>query len=135
MRIIDPKVNREKNKTLKQYELSMWEKLSFTSLAIVTRLEPNRVDVRLIPSLAYNEYDMKKGFSKTKTPNKVVKCLLSEGLVLNKDDIVLVVFTDLDISEAVREIESGKNVDEEFHTTNTDYHNSNYGIIISKVII
>lgn len=135
MRIIDTNVLRNKNKPQKQYEQSMWEKNTFVHLGIVQQVFEKKVMVKLIPSITYDDYDMKKGFAKVNTENPIVSCLLVQELVLNIDDVVVVVFTDLDSRQAIAEIQNGKNKKENFNIGNKAFHNINFGIVINKVII
>ena len=135
MRIIDPGINRQRNKTLKQNELAMWEKLSFVSLGIVIKVDDKKASVKLIPSLSYNDYDMKKGFTKINSTNEIVDCLLVEGLSLVDNDIVLVLFTDADSRETIDSIRRGRPLTSNFNYESTVYHNSNFGIVINKIAI
>lgn len=135
MRIMNQTISRGRNKTQKQYELSMWEKHAFIYLGIVQKVEAKSATVKLIPSITYDDYDMKQGFKKVNTINKVVTCLRVEDLVLNVDDVVLVVFTDYDSRKVIREISEGRSKSDNFNIENPIYHDFNFGIIINKVII
>lgn len=135
MRITDTNVLRTKNKPQKQYEQSMWEKNAFVQLGIVQEVFEKKVTVKLIPSITYDDYDMKKGFTKVNTVNPIVSCLRVQNMLLNPDDVVVVLFTDLDSREAIENIRNGKNKKENFNAGNKVFHNLNFGIVINKVII
>jgi hypothetical protein len=135
MRVIDSNINRGRNKTQKQYEQIMWEKNNFTFIGIVKKIETKSVSVKLIPSISYDDYDMKEGFTKVDITNPLVTCLRVEGLTLQVDDVVVVIFTDLDSRQAILDIRRGRNKQDNFITENKSYHNSNFGIVINKIII
>lgn len=135
MRIIDQRINRERNKTQKQYEQIMWEKLAFVYIGIVQRVYANSVDVKLVPSVSYEDYDMKKGFTKVDVTNPIVNCVLVQGLTLTVNDVVVVIFTDLESRQAIDEIRKGRNKNDNFNTESKKFHNVNFGIVINKIII
>lgn len=135
MRIIDQNINRVRNKSQKQYEQSMWEKHAFVYVGIVLSVEEKSAVVKLIPSISYDDYDMKKGFTKTDTTNQKVSCYRVEGLTIQVNDVVLVVFTDLDSRKTIESIRKGRNKSENFNTDNKIFHDFNFGIIINKVIM
>jgi len=135
MRVIDTNILREKNKQQKQYEQSMWEKHAFIYIGVVQKVNDKTVDVRLIPSVSFDDYDMKKGFTKVNTTNPIVNCLRTENLLLEIDDIAVVIFTDLDSRQAIEEIRKGKNKNQNFNVENKKFHNLNFGIVINKIII
>ena len=135
MRIIDQNITRGRNKTQKQYEQSMWEKHAFIYLGIVQSLTEKDAIVKLIPSISYDDYDMKQGFKKVDTINQTVSCMLVQGITFAVDDVVLVAFTDLDSRKAIDAIRKGKNKKENFNVENKNFHDFNFGIIINKIII
>jgi uncharacterized protein YjhX (UPF0386 family) len=135
MRIIDQNINRVRNKSQKQYEQSMWEKHAFIYVGIILSVEEKSATVKLIPSISYDDYDMKRGFTKVDTINQKVSCYRVEGLTLEIDDVVLVVFTDLDSRQTIESIRKGRNKSENFNTDNKIFHDLNFGIIINKVIM
>lgn len=135
MRVIDQNINRKRNKTLNQFELSMWENTKFISLAIVEGKRNGDVLVKVIPSISYADYDMKTGYSRVSPENDLVSCLIVENLTVEEGDVVLMVFTDMDSRETIEDIRRGRNKKETFSTANTVFHNVNYGIIINKIAI
>lgn len=134
MRIINQNIARQRNKTLNQFALNIQEGFNYASIGIVDKIE-DRVWVRLIPSISYEDYNMKDGFKEVNTPNETISCLIVEGLDLAIDDVVLVLFTDLDSNTPVDQIRRGKNKKELFNVPEGNYHNSNYGVIINKIAI
>lgn len=134
MRIINQNIARQRNKTLNQFALNIQEGFNYASIGIVDKIE-DRVWVRLIPSISYEDYNMKDGFKEVNTPNETISCLIVEGLDLVIDDVVLVLFTDLDSNIPVDQIRRGKNKKEPFNVPEGNYHNSNYGVIINKIAI
>lgn len=135
MRILDQNINRGRNKTLKQFEQTMWEKNNFVSLGIVQEVLEKDLKVKLIPSISYDDYDMKKGFTKVDVVNDVIDCVSVEGLTLEVDDVVLVVFTDLDSRQTITDLRRGRSKKDNFNTSTKDFHDLNYGIIINKINI
>lgn len=135
MRILDTNIARGRNKTQKQHEQTMWEKNQFVYVGIVQQVFTDNVSVKLIPSVSYDDYDMKAGFKKVNIQNSVVTCLRVQDLTLVEDDVVVVIFTDLDSRQAISEIKRGRNKTENFNTENKTFHNLNFGIVINKIII
>lgn len=135
MRVIDQNINRGRNKSQKQYEQSMWEKHAFVYFGIVLSVEEKTATVKLIPSISYDDYDMKKGFNKIDVQNQKVNCLRVQNLDIAVNDMVVVVFTDLDSRKAIEEIRQGRSKDINYNTANKMFHDFNFGIIINKVMI
>lgn len=135
MRIIDSNIARGRNKSQKQYTQNMWEKTTFIYLGIVQTITEKSATVKLIPSITYEDYDMKAGFNKVNTENQVVTCMRVQGLTLTTGDVAVVVFTDLDSRKAIEDIRRGRNKSENFNVENKLFHNYNFGIIINKIII
>jgi hypothetical protein len=135
IRILDSTLNRGRNKSVKQSEQIMWEKNNFSSIGIVKSVATKTAVVKIIPSITYEEYDMKKGYSDVDTTNKNVTCLRVEGLSLVVDDIVVVIFTDLDSRKAIEAIQRGRSKSDNFNVSNKSFHSCNSGIIINKIII
>jgi len=135
MRIYSQSTSRGKNKAQKNSEMTMWEKNHFISLGIIKEVEDNSAKVKLIPSFTYEDYDMKKGFTDIDTANMTVQCLRVEGLALSVDDVVVVVFTDLESIQTIIDIRNGRSKEDNFNASNNSFHNQNSGIIINKVII
>lgn len=135
MRIPESDILRGRNKTLRQFQRNSDEKRNYTSVAIVLEVFEKKAIVKLIPTLTYTDYNFQEGFNPINTENEVVECLRVEGLNLIKDDVVVVVFTDMDSRQAIKDIAEGRKKSDNFNISHPDFHNSNFGIIINKIII
>lgn len=92
--------------------------LKVASLGVVKEIEDNNYIVKLFP-LLQNEND------------KTILCFKLKDITIVKDDIVLILFTDRNFIQNLKQIKLNQTLTK--LTENYDLHSHNYGIIIGKL--
>lgn len=135
MRLQDPGISRQANKTAHQIEKNIFEKNSFTSIAIVeTKPKNNHCRVKLIPTIPFSTFEKDDGYSKVDPKNPIVEVLIPKDVKPGKGDIVLVVFTDNDFRKTFEDIKNGKSKSSQFIEKNKTKNDINYGIITNVLL-
>ena len=92
--------------------------LKVASLGVVKEIEDNNYIVKLFP-LLQNENE------------KTILCFKLKDITIIKDDIVLILFTDRNFIQNLKQIKLNQTLTK--LTENYDLHSHNYGIIIGKL--
>lgn len=139
IRKYDSNTTRKANKQYHQLEKNIMEKNYFNYLAIVLNDDVDGdgyfCEVKLIPTVNFKLFTKSNGYAFNDKPEELkVKAFRSQSLTVNNDDVVLVVFTDVNSRRTLRDLIANKNKTEKFIENDQTKHSINFGIIINKIL-
>lgn len=135
MRTYDANTRRKTNRQFHQLEKNMFEKNSFSYVAIVTKtIDSMWCNVKLVPSVSFSDFDKNNGYQTTAQTNPIVTALIPADVNVSVDDVVLVIFTDVNSMNTIRDLIRGKNKQLQFIEHDQTKHSINFGIIVNKIL-
>jgi len=137
MRSQDSNIGRKTNKQYHQLEKNIFEKNHFSSIAVIESIvDTHWCFVKIIPTIAFNEFDLQEGYSRNNVKHPKVKAFMAKDITIAVGDIVLVVFTDVNFRKTIVNIINGKILDDENPEVEIDQtkHSLNFGIVTSLLL-
>jgi len=135
MRTQDSNIVRKTNKQYHQLEKNIFERNHFSSIAVVESvIDTYWCSVKIIPSVGFNQFDLKDGYTQGFVKNAIVKAFMAKDLALVAGDIVLVSFTDMNFRKTIIDIINGKDRFDELIESDQTKHSLNFGIVTNILL-
>lgn len=149
IRTYDSNIKRKTNKQFHQLEKNIMEKNYFSYIAIVLNDDFYKdgyyCEVKLVPTINFKEFvknssdgHVIREESRVEDLKAIVFKSKDVGTILNpikKNDVVLVIFTDVNSRKTLKElIKNKKNKDSKFIETDQTKNSIDFGIIISRLL-
>lgn len=135
MRTYDSSTRRKLNKPLHQLEKNMFEQNLFSYMGIITeKIDSRWCKVKLVPTISFSEFNKDTGYSSTSTDNPIVRVLIPMGMTVEKDHVVLIIFTDVNFRNTLNDMIKGKQKHLKFIEDDQTKHSINFGIIVNRLL-
>ena len=139
IRKYDSNTTRKANKQYHQLEKNMMEKNYFNYIAIVLNNDIYGdgywCEVKLIPTVNFKLFTKDEGYAfNDKVEELKVIAFRSQNLTLSNNDVVLVVFTDVNSRRALKDLIANKDKTKKFIENDQTKHSIDFGIIINKIL-
>ncbi len=137
IRTYDSNTRRKTNKQYHQLEKNILEKNYFSYVGIVKQLndgpspfQSRWCKVNIIPTITFKEFDRTNGYSPAvKEANDVISVFIPDNMTLAVNDVVLVIFTDINFRNAMMDILRGYARTNKFFEKDITKHSMNFGIV------
>jgi hypothetical protein len=141
IRPYDSNIRRKTNRPFLQVSQHVLEKNYFSQIGIITEIDSDGdghwCKVRLIPDVPFKVFDRETGYERSETRNYVItKAFKPVGIrsTLEKDDIVLLTFNDVNFRTTILNLINGKSRSSDFIETDQTRHSLNFAIVTSKLL-
>lgn len=141
IRTYDSNIRRKTNKQYHQLEKNIMEKNYFSYVGIIINNDfygdGKWCKVKLVPTINFKEFTKDSGYT-ARQQNRVEDletiAFRSQSVSVFNNDVVLVIFTDVNTRQTLRDLIDNKSKSSKFVETNQEKHSIDFGIIINKLL-
>jgi len=146
IRTYDSNIRRKTNKQYHQLEKNMMEKNYFSYVGIVINNDFYGdgiwCKVKLVPTINFKEFvkNVPRNSSsyKNREQDRVEEletvAFRSQTIDINNNDVVLIIFTDVNTRQVLKDLIGNKSKTSKFIENNQEKHSIDFGIIINKLL-
>lgn len=142
IRTYDSNTRRKANKQYHQVEKNILEKNYFSYVAVVKELDQGEAPfekkwckLSIIPTIEFKEFDRTNGYTPSvREANDTAYAFIPEGMTLAVNDVVLVIFTDVNFRNAMVDILKGYERSNSFFEKDITKHSLNFGIVTNILL-